>query len=563
MRAELYAEIGAMKRGFNLDRRRRGWLLYALACWLAFPMASFAATNSASLPVVPKYSRFDKSFTSTVAYGNPPADATLAVTFISPQGDTTKVPGFWDGGRTWRVRFSPDLAGKWSFKTACSDATNSGLNNVSGQFLCTAAVGKSRFELHGPLRVAMDRRHLEHEDKTPFFWLADTVWDGARRSKSTDWDYYVQVRASQRFSVAQWSAAPGVDSKNQTAWTGDKHIFINPAFFAQLDSKIEKLERVGMLSAIVPLRDFAPPGTNSFEALPEDQAALLLRYMVARWGAYNVVWVLSCEGEGPGGKINRWKRIGREVFDGVRTPVMLYAGDTYWALEEFRNEPWLDMFGYQSGREINDDSIQWLVAGPVSTDWEKEPPRPIINLAVPYENEPVGRPASRPAAQAVRRAAYWSLLNAPPAGVTYGGYSVWNWQTDKPKGADLPRWRTALFMPAAKQMGTLAGFFSSMEFWRLRPAQDMLVRQPGSETPARHIAAARTESRDLAVVYVPEDRRVALSVAAMPAAPDSYWINPRTGERAPASAVASGGGACEFETPAEGDWLLVLKSEKK
>ncbi len=408
-----------MECGLNLDCRRKGWLLCALA-WLALPMASQAATNSTPAPVVPKYSRFDKSFSSTVAYGNPPADATLTVVFTSPQGDTTKVPGFWDGGRTWRVRFSPDLAGKWSFKTACSDAKNSGLNNVTGQFLCTAAVGKSRFELHGPLQVAPDRRHLEHEDKTPFFWLADTVWDGARRSKLADWDYYAQVRASQRFTVAQWSAAPGVNFKNQTAWSGDKHIVINPAFFAQLDSKIELLERVGMVSAIVPLRDIAPPGTNAFEALPEDQAILLLRYMVARWGAYNVVWVLSCEGEGPGGKINRWKRIGREVFDGVRTPVMLYAGGTYWALEEFRGEPWLDMFGYQSGREINDDAIQWLVAGPVSTDWEKEPPRPIINLALPYEKRTGGTVRAAPHA-----------AGHPPHGVlepaecSSGGRDLW------------------------------------------------------------------------------------------------------------------------------------------
>src|SRR5258706_6081138 len=128
--------------------RRWRWFLMLCACWLAGP-ALFAEPSSAPVRVVPKYTRFEQAFKSAVAYKHPPADASVTVVFTSPEGRTSKVYGFWDGGNTWRVRFSPDAPGKWSFKTTCSDATNSGLHKVTGEFLCPAAVGKSRFDLHG------------------------------------------------------------------------------------------------------------------------------------------------------------------------------------------------------------------------------------------------------------------------------------------------------------------------------------------------------------------------------------------------------------------------------
>jgi hypothetical protein len=49
-------------------------------------------------------------------------------------------------------------------------------------------------------------------------------------------------------------------------------------------------------------------------ALPEDQAILIARYMVARWQAHDVVWILPGDGDFRGEKAEKWKRIGRAVF---------------------------------------------------------------------------------------------------------------------------------------------------------------------------------------------------------------------------------------------------------
>ena len=196
------------------------WMRLAVACLFLLPAAVPRAAASAKMAVIAKWGRFEQSFKSTVLYPNALQDVSLRVVFKSPLGETNEVDAFWDGGRTWRVRFSPDQPGRWKFRTTCSDKTNDGLHNEFGEFICTAATGQTRFAKHGQVRVARDQRHLEHADGTPFFWLADTVWNGARVAGLKDWEFYAGIRASQRFTVAQWAAAPGDDLKNESAYSG-------------------------------------------------------------------------------------------------------------------------------------------------------------------------------------------------------------------------------------------------------------------------------------------------------------------------------------------------------
>src|SRR6185369_16302536 len=128
------------------------------------------------------------------------------------------VPAFWDGGKTWRVRFSPARLGRWNYTTVCSDPRNKGLQNQRGSFLCSTPIRPNRFSQHGPLRVARDGRHFEHVDGTPFFWVADTSWDGPRLASDKDWETYAVIRATQKFSAVQWSVAPGEDAGGRRAF---------------------------------------------------------------------------------------------------------------------------------------------------------------------------------------------------------------------------------------------------------------------------------------------------------------------------------------------------------
>ena len=107
-------------------------------------------------------------------------------------------------------------------------------------------------------------------------------------------------------------------------------------------------------------------------------------------------------------------------------------------------------------------------------------------------------------------------------------------------------------------MAHLAALFTSIDFWRLRPAPAILAEQPGTGAPARFIAAAASEARDLAVMYSPEAQAITVKAASMPRG-RSTWFNPRSGARTPAKGIRAET-AVRFDPPAEGDWVLLFSS---
>ena len=525
------------------------------------------------------YSRFEQTLESAANYANPVQEASLTARFTSPSGEKFTVPGFWDGGKTWRIRFMPMQPGAWKFETICSDASNRGLHQQTGSFTAAAAAGKTptRFAQHGPIQVAPDGRYLMHADGTPFFWLADTAWNGPLLSSTADWAQYLKERSRQKFSGVQWvatqfRAAPDGDAKKQLAYVGKEKISINPAFFQRLDEKVDAMNAAGLLS--IPVLLWAIQGGENAEVNPgvslaDDQAILLARYMVARWSGNAVAWILGGDGDYRGPKADKWKRIGQAVFgDIAHAPVTMHPGGMQWVWKEFVDEKWYGFVGYQSGHGDDDKTLRWITEGPASEDWAKLPHRPFINLEPPYENHLAYQSKKPHTPESVRRAIYWSLLCSPTAGVAYGGHGVWGWDdgTKPPTdhaytGTPLP-WQKALTMPGAEQMKHLYEFFTSIDWWKLRPAPIVVVGNPGTQTASKYIAGAKSDDKDLMVVYIPDERTVEIKLDSMPSSPNVSWINPRTGEKSPAVAVVTAN-TCQFPSPAEGDWILFMKMDKK
>ena len=294
------------------------------------------------------------------------------------------------------MRFSPNKEGKWTFTTTCSDASNKGLHAQKGEFTCGAAVGNDLLSKHGPVRASPDGRYLMHEDSTPFLWVGDTAWNGPLLSTPEDWDFYIKTRVGQKFTAVQWvatqfRAAPDGDIDKQFAYTGPTNrIVINPKFFQRLDRKVEALNKAGLLSVPVLLwaiHGGGNPQINPGVSLADDQAILLARYMVGRWGGNDVIWILAGDGDYRGERAERWKRIGRAVFNDIsHAPVTMHPGGMQWVWNEFKDEKWYDVVGYQSGHGDDDKTLRWLSEGPITEDWAKLPHKPIINLEAPYEN---------------------------------------------------------------------------------------------------------------------------------------------------------------------------------
>ena len=514
---------------------------------------SYAATRSPKQRIVPNWSRFEQVFVSTFNYTNPLQEVTLRAVFTSPQGETRTIEGFWDGGRIWRIRFCPDTPGQWTFSTACSDPRNDGLTAQSGKFLCTAPVGESSFQRHGPVRVARDRRHFEHADRTPFFWIADTVWNGARLAGYLDWQRYASIRFSQAFNVALWSLTPGDDMEYESALNGfPDRIGINPGFFQRLDAKLETLSREGILSAILPLSDRSPGETN--QTLPADQASLFYRYVLARWGSEPVAWLIKAEDNSATGQTDCWRSV-EAVFKNSHAPVMLIGVDGVGGVERSGKLSWVDALGVivEPNRAIHQN--------PQSSGTHC----PIVVFAPPENGWKPGSHA-RFSADEVRRTLYENLLNCDFAGVTYAAQGVadWDCSTEASGGTEagrLPVWERALFMPAAKQMRPLANLMSWIEYWRLLPQPDIVVPRSTADPTQEHPVAASTANNDLTLIYLPQPNPVDVSLTAMPLSPASTWLDPRHGWTRSAAAVVTGQ-TCQFTPPSDGDWVLMIKSGK-
>ena len=104
------------------------------------------------------------AFTATRDYRNAFREVTLDVVFETPQGRRLEVPAFWAGGRVWKVRYASPAVGIHRWQSVCSARTDRGLHGLSGQVTVERYRGENPLYVHGPLRVAADRRHFEHSD---------------------------------------------------------------------------------------------------------------------------------------------------------------------------------------------------------------------------------------------------------------------------------------------------------------------------------------------------------------------------------------------------------------
>lgn len=218
-------------------------------------------------------------------------------------GPVQRVPAFWAGGQTWKVRFASPRTGLYRFHSECSDPADGGLHGQTGELRVTAYTGHSPLYRHGPVQVAGDHRHFVHADGAPFFWLGDTWWMGL--CQRLEWPKGFRALAADRlnkgFSVVQIVAGlypdmPAFDPRGENEagfpWTAGFET-INPAYFEAADRRIDYLVAVGLLPCIVGCWGYFLPW------LGLDKMKRHWRYLVARYGAYPVTWCLAGEGTMP------------------------------------------------------------------------------------------------------------------------------------------------------------------------------------------------------------------------------------------------------------------------
>lgn len=114
---------------------------------------------------VEKWEILDISFKTSSKVASP-FTADFHAVFTHENGTVQKVPGFFNGGNEWIIRFSSSLEGTWQFATS---GNVSKLNGKKGR----VDVAPNKEDNHGGIVINNENpQHFYYEDGTPYFLLA-------------------------------------------------------------------------------------------------------------------------------------------------------------------------------------------------------------------------------------------------------------------------------------------------------------------------------------------------------------------------------------------------------
>jgi hypothetical protein len=478
--------------------------------------------------------------------------------FFGPDRSETTVEAVTAENDTMLVRFRPHQPGTWHYEIRLAGTP---MTEHRGSFVVEHAPADNPLLNHGPVGVPHGATWFQHADGTPFLWIADTAWSGPLLSEADEWERYLADRVAKGFTTIQvvltsWRAAP-TNAEGQAAFATEPIFAIDPAFFERVDERIEAANRAGLLVAAAVLWANGDGPLAAPAQLPEGDAIDLARYLVNRYRAHHVVWFLGGDVRITEDSLPRWNAIADAVFEGTDETVAMHPVGRDWPYPTMAgSDDWMSFLGYQSGHDDGSEALRWIYDGPHT---ETTDPRPIVNLELPYEAHLSYDTGTVLDSYAVRRAAYWSVLSTPTAGVSYGAHGLWSWESvprepigHAGSGVAMP-WHEALDLPGSHEIGHLAGLLRSLEWWTLEPAPYLLDEQPGIDDPTRHVAVARSRSGDV-VAYAPRGGTIRLRDL-----PDGYeaeWMDPRTGSRRGAEPLGNG----RLEAPDDSDWVVVIRA---
>ncbi len=512
------------------------------------------------------------------AYADPFNELEVDVEITHEDGTKWRVPAYWSGEQAWRIRFAPPRPGAYHFCTVCTDAGNADLHGQQGTLHAAAYAGDNPLLRHGSVRASADRRAFAHEDGTPFFWLGDTWWMGlCKRWSMDDFRLMTADRAQQGFTVIQIVAGlypdmPAFDPRgaNEAGFPWELDFArINPAYFDMADLRIQWLVRNGLMPCIVGCWGYFLPWMG------EEKMRKHWRNLVARWGAYPVVWCLAGEVIMPyylsdsrdadiAAQRVGWTRLGRYLreIDPYRHPISAHAGLTGNGYDQVDDLSVLD-FGMPQPGHGNLDAVRGQAALMVR-NITHEPRMPVVNSEANYEG------IMGTCWEEVQRFTFWSTMLSGAAGFTYGANGIWQINAraalygPSPHGfswGDTP-WEEAYLLPGGRQVAIGKRILQRFNWQRFAPHQEWV--EPAAHEGDYQQPYAAGIPGEVRVIYTALSSpgiRVTLKGLEPGIRYTATYHDPRTGCEVPCGPLQpeADGSCLAPQPPLFQDWVLVLE----
>ena len=372
-------------------------------------------------PPVHVWEKQELTFTAAQSFANPYTDVMVWVDLAGPQFQK-RIYGFWDGGRTFRVRLLAPAPGEWTWRSG-SHPADAGLAGKSGAF--TAVAWNEEEKQKNPLRrgflnATPNQHAIDLADGTPFFIIGDTWYSAAtNRFRWYDDDRerplgpeagfkdYLRYRKAEGYNaVAIIAAFPNWATDGypadvfvkgpehicvRSAWTeygtksaknmeneggrafafpgkvpGFEEVFpdvdrINPAYFHFMDRKIDYLNEQGFIPFIEVARRDTGMCWKKYYGWP-DSYARYIQYVWSRYQANNCVFSpihFDIDDDTiPATDYNQAVRLVMTKFGAPPYGTLLSANSDPSTLVNFGEDSWVTL--HQSGNEREHDFYWYL-----------------------------------------------------------------------------------------------------------------------------------------------------------------------------------------------------------
>ena len=520
------------------------------------------------------------------------------------ESETIHLDGFWDGFSKWVVRFAPTRPGIWNWVSRSQDPA---MDKHEGTIECIAPDQHQKYankNLHGFVRVPKNGLHFQYADGEPFFFLGDTVWAvntlRCGLGEQTDGDFFswLKDRKAKGFTTACVQFFRRLNQSNEGGYpfpnnTTDNGVFseLNPDFFKYLDTRMDYIWNAGLVVTAHPTWfGKAQGGMTNISVL---DAQLITRYLLARYGSFNIIYSLSGEyqhsyldmsnpwtrsdWQNLGSMVKKWN-----VYDHPVSVMPMGIQETKNSFPpeansgssagEFHQEAWLDHNWIQTGHRL---SLMHLIPKTIKENRNLLPPKPVIQSEGWYEGFEDTNLFVQCNDSHIRWQAWVSYL-CGAAGYIYGHGDVWRYFSKlgdpNPKNMisdEHEMLDRGLNARGAVNLGHLRHFFDRIAWWKLKPRQDLintegLFAQEATETYLRVPYCAAAPGK-LYVVYYPLGTGKKKKEMQLESGYDysARWFNPRDGSFVDIQKprLDQNGVWSVPVTPGSLDWVLLLENK--
>jgi hypothetical protein len=505
-------------------------------------------TNTPPPQAIPIYSLFEIELQgpSSVGMGIPnPFLVEVDAIFTGPVGQSLVIPGFYDGngagdmdGNVWKVRFTPDSIGEWSYTTSSQEPL---LNGHSGAFIAT---NPQNCQAYTPGSMP-DFSCLGRLESTGKHYLQFTSGQYWFKAGVNDPEAFLDAAVNGGFAdyieAIEFLALRGVNSQymlfNNLGGDGS---FLYPWVGANPPQAKTNHERfdVSKLAYWETIFNYCQSKGIVLHLVFEDDSGwtgfnrdLYYRQMIARFGHHNgLIWNIS-EEYNENYTAEEIKQFAQMIknLDAYDHPLTVHHLELLDTWLPFIDDERFDLTSFQQHlvpvQQQNAAAVTWFTI-------VDDPAVRTIPISFDEIRYFPGADDDPPLDPVLSRHALWGIFMG-------GGIFELRVYPD-----DL----YIVFEQHFTDMHRAREFMEKMPYWQMEPMNSLLVAGKGY---------VFTKPGEVYSVYLYQGGEIQLDLTETTATFTAQWFNPRDGTYLPIGSI-TGGGTTSFTAPDTNDWVLIL-----